>query len=80
MYNNTRLVISTTERQQPIISDVYRGLGHLPKAKAMPSHSGRDSAIQKISIRFFWHNITGDVEESIRKYDQCQILFSQNII
>ena len=62
MYNNTRLVISSTERQHTIISDVHKGLGHDLKAKAMASHCGRDSTIQKISNRFFWHNIKGDVE------------------
>ena len=49
IYNNTRLVISSTKQQHTIISDVYKGLGHDPKAKAMASHCGRDSTIQKIS-------------------------------
>ena len=49
IYNNTRLVISSTEQQHTIISDVYKGLRHDPKAKAMASHCGRDSTIQKIS-------------------------------
>ena len=50
-------------RMTAIISDVYKGLRHHPKVKAMTSYSGRDSKIQKISIRFFWHNIKGDVRE-----------------
>ena len=72
MYNNTRLIISSTEQQHTIISDVHKGLGHDPKAKAMASHCGRDSTIQQISNRFFWYNIKGDVEEFIKKCDQCQ--------
>ena len=32
----------------------------------MASRCGRDSTIQKISNRFFWDNIKGDVEEFIR--------------
>ena len=72
MYNNTRLDTSCAERQHAIISDVHRGLGHDPKAKAVASHCGRDSTIQKISNRFFCHNIKGDVEEFIKKFDQCQ--------
>ena len=54
------------------MSDVHKGLGHDPKAKAMASHCGRDSTIQKILNRFFWRNIKGDVEELIKKCDQCQ--------
>ena len=38
----------------------------------MAWHCGWDSTKQKISNRFFWHNIKGDVEEFIKKYDQCQ--------
>ena len=72
MYSNTRLVISSTEQQHTIISDVQKGLGHDPKAIATALHCGRDSAIQKISNRFFWHNIKRDVEEFINKCDQCQ--------
>ena len=70
MYNNTRLDTSSTERQHTIISDVHKGLGHDPKTKAMASYCGRDSTIQKIPNGFFWHNIKGDVEEFIRKFDQ----------
>ena len=72
MYNNTRLAISSTEQQHTIISDVHKGLGHDPKAKAMASHCGKESTIQKISNRFFWYNIKVDVEEFIKKCDQCQ--------
>ena len=72
MYNNRRLVISSTKRQRTIISDVHIGLGHHPKAKALASHSGRDSTKQKISKIFFWHNIKGSVKEFSKKYDQCQ--------
>ena len=70
IYNNTRLVISSTEQQHTIISDVYKGLRHDPKAKAMASHCGRDPTIQMISNWFFWHNIKGDVEEFIKNCDQ----------
>ena len=45
IYNNIRLVISSTDRQRTIISDVHKGLGYDPKAKAMASHCGRDSTI-----------------------------------
>ena len=61
MYSNTRLVISSTERQQTIISDD-------PTA----SHCGKDSVIQKISNRFFWYNIKGDVEKFFKFCEQCQ--------
>ena len=70
MYSNTRQVISSTERQHTRISDVHKGLGHDPKVKAMASHCGRGSMIQKISNRFFWHNIKDDIEEFIKKCDQ----------
>ena len=59
--SNTRLVISSTERQHSIISNVHKRLGHDAKAKAMAWHRGRDSAIQKILNRFFWHNIKTNV-------------------
>ena len=72
MYNKTRLFISITELQHTIISDVHKGLGHDPKAKPMTSHCGRNSDIQKISNRLFWHNIKGDVEEFTKKCDQYQ--------
>ena len=72
MCNNTRLVIFSTERQHTIISDVHNVLGHDSKAKAMASHCGRVSVIQKISNRFFWHNIKSDVEGFIKKCDQYQ--------
>ena len=57
MYNKTKLVISSKEKQQTIIKDVYVGLRENPKAKAMASHRGRDATRKKISNRFFWHNI-----------------------
>ena len=41
MYINTRLVISSTERQHAIISDVYKGLGHDSKAKAITLYCGK---------------------------------------
>ena len=72
IYNNTRLVISSIEREHTIISDVHKGLRYCPKAKAMASHCGGDSTIQKISNIFFWHNIKGDVEEFIKKCDLFQ--------
>ena len=46
MCNNTRLVVSSTEWQHTIISDVHKGLGHDLKAKAMSLHCERDSTIQ----------------------------------
>ena len=61
IFSNTRLVISSAERQHTIISDVHKRLGHDPKVKAMAWHRGRDSTIQKISNRFFWHNIKTNV-------------------
>ena len=48
MYNNTRLVISSKEKQQTIIKYVRVGLGGDPKAKAMASHRGRDATREKI--------------------------------
>ena len=68
MCNNTRLVVSSIERQHAIISDVHKGLGR-SKARPMSSHCKRDT---KISNRFFWRSIKGDVEEFIKKCDQCQ--------
>ena len=38
IYCNTKLVISSAERQHSIISDVHKGLGHDPTARAMASH------------------------------------------
>ena len=58
-YINTRLVISSTERQHTIISDIHKGLG-------------QDSTIQKISNKFFWYKIKGNVKKFIKKCDQCQ--------
>ena len=72
IYSNTRLVISSTERQDTIINNIHKGLEHVLKVKAMASHCGRNSTIQKISNRFFWHNIKGDVKEFIKKCHQCQ--------
>ena len=72
MYKDSRLVISSKEAQQTIIHDIHVGLGEDSKAKAMAGHRGRDSTHQKIVNRFFWHNIKSDVEEYIKKCDQCQ--------
>ena len=66
IHKNPRLVISSTERQHTIISDVHKGLGHDPKAKAIASHGGKVSATQEISNKFFWQNIRGDVKNLIR--------------
>ena len=42
MYIKARLVISSTERQHAIISDVHKGLGHDSKtAKAMTLYCGK---------------------------------------
>ena len=72
MYKNSRLVITSKERQQTIIHDIHVGLGEDSKAKAMASHRGRDGTQQKITDRFFWHSIKSEVEEFIKKCDQCQ--------
>ena len=72
MYSDTSLFISSTEQQHILITNVNKGLEHDPKAKAMVSQCGRDSTIQKILNKFFWHNIKGDVEEFIKKCNQCQ--------
>ena len=42
MYNNTSLVISSTELQHAIISDAHEELGHDPKVNAMALHRERD--------------------------------------
>ena len=63
-------IFRRTGRQHTINSDVQNGPGHDPKAKEMALHCPRDSTIQMISNRFFWHNIKIDVEEFIRK---CEI-------
>ena len=44
----------------------------IERLRTVVSYCGRDSTIQKISNRFFWNNIKGDVEEFIKKCDQCQ--------
>ena len=51
MCNNTRLVVSSIERQHAIISDVHKGLGR-SKARPMSSHCKRDSKIQRFQIDF----------------------------
>ena len=55
-----------------LISDVHKGLGNDPKDKAVASHCGKDSSIQKVSNRFFWYNTKGDVEEFTKKCGQYQ--------
>ena len=72
IYNNTMLFISSIEQQYIMISHVHKGLGHDPKAKAMASHCGRDSAIQEISNKFFWQNTKGNFKEFIKKCGKCQ--------
>ena len=42
-YDNTSLIISCTERQHTKISDVYKVLGHDPKARAMASDCESDT-------------------------------------
>ena len=58
--------------RQEIIHDVHEGLGNSSKAMALSSHYGQKSTIEKISSRFFWHNISGDVSDYIRKCEPCQ--------
>lgn len=41
-------------------------------AKAIALHSGKNSMVQKVSNRFLWHKIKGNVEEFLKKNDQCQ--------
>ena len=67
------LVISSTERQHTImISGAHKGLVHDVKDKATTSQCVRNSTLQKISNRFLWHNIKGNVEEFIKKCNQFQ--------
>ena len=67
------LVISSTERQHTMISGAHKGLVHDAKCiKATASQCVRNSTLQKISNRFLWHNIKGNVEEFIKKCNQCQ--------
>ena len=68
IYNITRLVLSSTEKQHTIISNIHKGSGYALKAKAIALHCG---TIQKISNIFFWHSIKGDAEEFIKKCDRC---------
>ena len=51
MYIKARLVISSTERQHAIISDVHKGLGHDSRPlKQWLCTMEKDSTIQKIQI------------------------------
>ena len=47
-----RKVIVSKDRQREIIRDVHEGLGESAKAKALSSHKGQKSTIEKISKRF----------------------------
>ena len=44
----------------------HKGLGHDPRAKAVASHSGKDSKMQNISRRFFWQNINSMSKNLLR--------------
>ena len=72
MYKEKRTVIISTTEQQEIIHDVHKGIGSDPKSKAMASYRGRESTYEKISRRFYWHNMINDVREFIAKCDECQ--------
>ena len=65
LYKDKRTVIISRTEQQEIIHDVHKG---------MASHQGRESTYEKISGRFYWHNMISDVREFIAKCDECQRL------
>ena len=72
MYKGTRLVIKSSQEKQQIIKDIHEGIGDHSKAKAMASHRGRDTTYQKISERFFWHDIFDDVSAFVKHCESCQ--------
>ena len=71
MYKSSRLVIKPAEERQQIIRDIHGGIGDDSKSKAMASHRGRDTTYQKISERFFWHNMFDDVSNFVNRCELC---------
>ena len=53
--------------RKTIFHDIHERLAVDSKANAMTSHRGKDSAYQKISNRFFWHNMLSDVADYVRR-------------
>ena len=72
LYDKTRLVVANREEQLQIIKDVHEGLGEDSRAKAMASHRGRDTTYQKVSDRFYWHNMVKMVDEYVKACGECQ--------
>ena len=55
-----------------IIRDAHSGIGNFKHSKVMVSHRGKNSTYEKIAETFFWYNISNDINEFVKKCEQCQ--------
>ena len=72
MYKEKRRVVFEVERRTAIIHDVHEGIGDNLMVKTLAAHRGRESTYQKISERFFWHDMIEDIKEYIKICKSCQ--------
>lgn len=63
----TRLIIQSAEDKQKTFHDIHERLAEDSTVNAMSSYRRKDSAYQKISNRFFGHNMLSDVADYIKR-------------
>ena len=71
-FKEKRRVVFEVEKRIAIIHDVHEGIGDNSMAKDLAAHRGRESTYQKISERFFWHDMIEGIKEYIKICKSCQ--------
>ena len=80
LFYKKRIVINDRNRQMEIIRDVHSGIEISKHSKAMTSHRGKNLMYEKIAQRSFWHNISNDISDFVKKCEQCQKQGPQRLI
>ena len=65
-------MIFEESRKQSAIHDVHEGISDRPEPVALSGRCGRESTYQKISERFYWHDVVDDVKNYIKTCQKCQ--------
>ena len=71
-YKEKRRVIFENNQKQNSIHDVPEGINDNLEAVALSGHRGRESTYQKVSARFYCHDMVHGVKNYIKTCQKCQ--------
>jgi hypothetical protein len=65
-------VVRSDEERKKILEACHRGLGSTSESQSLGGHLGRDKTLDKITARFYWRGVDGDVRRLVASCERCQ--------